>query len=379
MIVLQNVIAQGAADLIINNIFKNDLLQVAVSTMCQQTSIIGIGLAIFFFVLMLGYNYVKNSIEAVTSDNKDGEIVSIKEITRCIVILLMIIAYPLVIMPTLNGFVYTVNSLTRPSLKQQAVYYEKINKYYEQVKLSEEQAQQKKKDALQKIVNSKDPKITAEQKQVAQALLDDMDDSSVGSQVLGLFKAFTSAIQASVSALGTALLSTIAGLIKIIIAIMSVLIFKILLVLGPLALAVSIIPAFKGQADVWFGTTITAGLVLTTIHILDHLYFVIMAATFSAGVNGEFSATDINMMTALSFTMIIMYSMTFWLTSKWIGKGDGGRVITKAITLAAIAASMGAGAAAGAAKGGGGAFKGAMNALKQSQSQGNNNMFSDQE
>lgn len=170
----------------------------------------------------------------------------------------------------------------------------------------------------------------------------------------------------------------LSGIIKLIVGILAVIIFKILLVLGPLALAVSIIPAYRGQADIWFGTLITTGVVLTTMHVIDCFTYGLLSMIWESK---DYSFEDGYIVTATNTVMIVAYLMTFWITSKWIGKGDAGRFISKTVGLAAMATGM---AAAGvmAAKGGAAAAGGAgkvgdvLSAANKAKS-GGKNMFED--
>jgi hypothetical protein len=113
------------------------------------------------------------------------------------------------------------------------------------------------------------------------------------------------------------------------------------------------VPIFRNQIDVWFGTLITTGLVLTTMHLLDCFLYGLINIISSAD---SFTFEDMYISNSINSAIVVMYLMSFWLTSKWIGKGDAGRFISKAVTLATMAtvAAVGVGAAAA-----GGAGKGA--------------------
>jgi hypothetical protein len=54
----------------------------------------------------------------------------------------------------------------------------------------------------------------------------------------------------------------------------------------------------------------------------------------------------------LDLVVIFSTCSCFWITSKFVGKGDGGRVLSKIISTAATAATMAVGAGAVGAAGG---------------------------
>jgi hypothetical protein len=344
--ILQVLPGGGATDTFISKFFSNDIFEAVTVQMTKQTQAIAIGLAVFLFLITLGYNYMKHSIDSATGDSSDGKIVDIKDIVRCIVIIFFISIYSLTVLPAINDTVRGFNQLTIPSTDQQTQLNTQVKQYLknQQTKENDDKIQ-----AAQATLN--DPNASTQDKEKAQNIIDDQDPSVV-SQIADAFD-FEKAFERLGAWVMGEFLNLLSAIVKLVVGVLAVVLFKFLLVIGPLALAVSIAPIFRNQVDIWFGTTITTGLVITTMHILDCFMYGLINMISSAD---SFTTEDARISTVINITIVIMYLMSFWLTSKWIGKGDAGRFVSKAVTLATLAtlAFVGAGAAA-AGKGGGGA------------------------
>jgi len=307
---------------------------------------------------------MKNSIDTVAGDSSDGKIVDIKDIVRCIVIIFFISIYSLTVLPAINDTVRGFNQLTIPSNEQQTQLNTKVKEY---VKNQQAKENDEKVRAAQAILNS--PTASADDKEKAQNIIDEQDPSIL-SQISDAFD-----IDKYIERFGAWImgefLNLLSAIVKLVVGVLAVVLFKFLLVIGPLALAVSIAPIFRNQIDVWFGTTITTGLVITTMHILDCFMYGLINMIASAD---SFTTEDARISTVVNLTIVVMYLMSFWLTSKWIGKGDAGRFVSKAVTLATLAtlAFVGAGAAAAGGGGAGGANVGnVVDTFKKSSSAGN--------
>jgi hypothetical protein len=139
----------------------------------------------------------------------------------------------------------------------------------------------------------------------------------------------------------------IVGLIQILIAGFAVIMFKILIIVGPLAFAFSILPCFEKQLSAWFGTLLNVGFVFTTLNIMEHIMCGIYSYVYKTP-GTLFKPGDV-----LVLDLVVIFSTLscFWITSKFVGKGDGGRVLTKIISAAAATATLAVGAAATSAGG----------------------------
>lgn len=129
---------------------------------------------------------------------------------------------------------------------------------------------------------------------------------------------------------------------------------KVLLCLGPLAFAFSIIPAFKNQINIWAGALLNALFCFLTINILDSITYG-MLTDVSDYLSSDNSITHQWDSCCLSITMMVLYLSVFKLTAKYVGQAEVGSIIGKAMALAAVAAGaalMGGGAAGGGATSG---------------------------
>lgn len=344
MLLLQ--VGIGATDQFITNFFQNDLFQAVTIQMTKQTQAIALGLAMFLFLLSLGYNYVKNAIDSVSGSDTDGKIVDIKDVVRMIVIMFFISIYSLTILPAVNGSVRAFNSLTVPSQAQQDKFGEEVKSYMEKQK---SQQLNDKKRACEQIL--KNPNSKQEDKDAAQEMLNDMsNEDSVINKVLDSINP-VSLIERFLAWFNGQFWNMLSGMVKLVVGVLAVILFKFLLVIGPLALAASIVPVFKNQVDIWFGTLINTGLVITTMHILDCFLYGMISIIWKAD---SFTFQDMYISNTVNAVTTILYLMAFWLTGKWIGKGDGGKFVSKTVTLATLAAVAAVGAGVMAAKGGSG-------------------------
>jgi hypothetical protein len=127
----------------------------------------------------------------------------------------------------------------------------------------------------------------------------------------------------------------ISNLIRGLVMLFATVLFKLLIIVGPLAFAFSILPTFRDKIEQWFQTLLTVGLSFTTIHILDHLYFELMGNMWEN--MADVDSFDVLGKHILDFGLIISYSMVFWITSKFVGTSEAGRFISKGVGLTAMA------------------------------------------
>jgi hypothetical protein len=127
----------------------------------------------------------------------------------------------------------------------------------------------------------------------------------------------------------------ISNLIRGLVMLFAIILFKLLIIVGPLAFAFSILPIFRDKIEHWFSTLLTVGLSFTTIHILDHLYFELMSNMWDN--MAEVGSFDVLGKHIFDIGLIISYSMVFWITSKFVGTSEAGRFISKGVGMTAMA------------------------------------------
>lgn len=172
--------------------------------------------------------------------------------------------------------------------------------------------------------------------------------------------------------------SALTAIIRIVVMMFTFYYVKVLLILGPLALAFGINRKFDSLVIDWFGAVLHSGLVFTTLNILDYLYA--SYYNFRFGDVGGMSYNEHNLLSeiALNCTFIVMYLSAFKMTKHFIwGKGLAASMVGKTMALgtAAVAGAValgtaGAGGAgiAGAAGQGKSAFANALSATQKAES-----------
>jgi len=97
----------------------------------------------------------------------------------------------------------------------------------------------------------------------------------------------------------------------------------ILYVIGPLACMFSMIPMWKDKFKQWFGTWLVVKMSFITFVLLEQIRGnVITSGQFDSYFGADApSYVDIGLHVATT----VMYTMVFWLTSKFIGSADAGR------------------------------------------------------
>jgi hypothetical protein len=143
--------------------------------------------------------------------------------------------------------------------------------------------------------------------------------------------------------------------IRMIIYKFTIMYVRVLLCVGPLAFAFSIIPAYKDKIEVWFGTVLNGLFVFLTLNIIE---CIVMAGISNFGLLFSDPKAYYDELLTLSsnFAIIIVYLMAFKITAKYVGTGDAGAAVSKGVAvvvaaaaIAATIASAGVGGAAGGA------------------------------
>jgi len=313
-------------------ILDSEIIDSVVSQVTTETVKAALILAATFYGLSFGWNYLKTGFDRMTT-GKPGPPIDLQHLAKSIVLILFIVSYKPII-SVADSYMMYINSLSSPSKNQMTAM---GANFVEVVKKTE----------LDSII--KTTRVhTKEGKTAKEALT-----MTVKNQIYNMLKVSNPAWWMEMSVFW--ILKTITVLMKGIIGSIAAFIFKFMLIVGPLAAAFSILPFQTSKLEEWAGTTLGAGMVYTSFNILDHFQFYIWEVIAHA--------PEKEFMTGLSAMQVcgsvlgiitVLYTMTFWLTSKYAGKADGGRIAGKILSAAVTAVAAGAGAAAGAAAAGGG-------------------------
>lgn len=339
---------------------RNPLMSESVEQLIQITCGMAIILAVMFYLINLAYNYASTVLEKLQGGGEAG-FVNYKELIRVFVLIGCILIYPLLAKAINSGvdFARFLSSMDASMYEEYNVAAEGL--YTEMERNTGEEAMTQ--EAIDHILNNKDMyDDDIIEKAELLDILEETEDIE-GETSKGETDNFWSFLQylkfLNPAVLGPSIAGGVIGLlsqiIKYVILGLSMILYQILLILGPLAFSFSIIPMFKDKLEEWFATLLTIGFVFVTYNILDALM-----ATYVIGMfeNLENFSAGVDSMLIFQLVMLITYIMIFWLTSKYVGKSEAGRFMTKFVSLAtlAVTSAMAGGATAaagGAAKAGG--------------------------
>ncbi len=350
-------------------IFSNSIIDASVNKMVGVVVMVSLALATILYLLTLAQNYIKSSIGSL-KDQSSSSYVDYEDLSRTLVILGAIVLY----LPLINATTETIeflNKFTAPGkdeykvMEMYATNYT-ANKGTYAHDMSEEvilatlaglDPNKQEDEALKMYLEDRLAQMnTNEDGSIENPTEAGAEDSGMG--ILKVLTRIADIINNPGQIIDLVIYAaaySILKLLKLIIYSIATNVLKVLIVIGPLAFAFSILPAFKNQLSIWAGTYLNVAFVFTTLNIIDALLITSMKmfATQGPSQADQLGGGTATLMFAL--TQIILYLSAFWLTSKFIGKADGGMALTKIVAMAAAAtgiamaggAIVGAGAASG--------------------------------
>ncbi|MDR1368808.1 MAG: hypothetical protein LBJ72_01590 [Dysgonamonadaceae bacterium] len=315
------------------------------TSLISQVSTIALGVAVICFICNIAYNYLKSGASnLLTSANEDFP--DMMEISRCIVLFFCLTLYT-PIAKTIVGTFEAINSAT--SLTSSAANeWEQAMAYYGEKEHGELATDD---NELEQAQLSGAEYGSATEKIQTEDADNFSNNKTLFEKVANISKLLSPDNFAAT--LIHAVASILCGIIQVVIIGIIVVSLKILIILGPFAFAFSMLPCFQKQLSVWFGSICSIGIAFTVINILNS----IMAQLFKNLWNADLSSLAGSglrgaEMIAIDLAMVGAYCSVFWLSSKIVGHGDAGRMVSKTMGLVATAATVAI--AGGAAAGGGG-------------------------
>jgi len=312
-------------------------------SLVSQMTIFALGLAAICFICNLAYNYLKHGASQLLDPN-ENKFPDLMEIARCMVLFFCLMIYA-PIAKTIVGTLEVLNeatSLTSGTSQEFEQYLE--HSFSQQKDLLDE----KDKKALENEVEAATELSAAAQKELNEKI-EDMGDKDMNYNIAKIARFLNP------TTLATSLLhgvfALLAAIIQVIILGMSVVIIKILVILGPFVFAVSMLPVFQRQLSHWFGTLCSAGIVFTVVNILNHILWQVFKNIFEASQSFPNAAVNELETLAIDIVMIGAYCSSFWLASKIVGKADAGRIISKTMSILTSAAALAMLGATGGASG----------------------------
>lgn len=126
--------------------------------------------------------------------------------------------------------------------------------------------------------------------------------------------------------------------IRVIIQAITIGIIKVMYIFGPFAIVFSFVPLWKDKIGTWFSTLMTTCFVLVTMSVLDNLIYTSMVDT--AQLRNEYADSAYNSgigQLGQNIAYVVMYLLVFWLTGKYVGSDDAGKVMGTTMQTALIA------------------------------------------
>ena len=366
---------------VVDFFFKSDYLDHVVASVTFKVCCVALTLSVIFFLATTAWNIAASSVKRLNDGNAE-RFIDKQEMIRSIFLMVCIVIYMPITWSVL-GVCELVCGTIVPS--------EEIASLNQQVMMQMDEAIDSDQNIPEEVKNLlalyDDPQTSAQDKETARELLKSefgIDATASPEERIsqyrpnmpnGLLKVLYAIMNLLNPATWTrvivsALVSLLLFLIRMVINFFAINLVKVLVCLGPMAFAFSIIPAFRDKVTDWFSSLLNAAFVFFTLNVLEAIVYGMMWNFSDITKNPvEMYQNSQNVM-AMEITIIVLYLMAFWLTSKYVGKSDAGRVITKAVTLATMAtmavlssgagaagAATGTGALANTAKSAGDAFK----------------------
>lgn len=321
------------------------------SGLTSQIIVVALAVAGICFVCNLAYNYLHNGFEHLTGGG-EGKFPDYNEIARCVLMVIIISVY-LPVSKVIVGTCETINKATAPTLVTTNALYENMNFWGNAAyRVTSVEVQDSVAMANQAVKYGATPKEAEKDARQTDAVITD-PDVGTWDALKDIYRFLMNFPAAFIHMCATLLV----GIIQWVVCGIAVIICKMLVILGPLAFAFSILPVFRKQVEIWFSTLVTTCMVFTTVNILNALMAGVSAHltenvdkgtidAFGAGMEGGVCSGEV---LAFDCIMIICYTTVFWLTSKYVGKGDAGRIISKMVSTATalVGIAMGAKALAG--------------------------------
>lgn len=312
-------------------------------SLVSQMVVFATVLAVICFICNMAYNYLYHGGSQFLNPD-ENKFPDYMEIARCLVLFFCLFVYA-PIAKTIVGTMEVINEATSLTSGTSSEFEEYVSKAYE-MKL--EMLDEKDKLALEQEIADATEYAQAAQKEINEKM-DDPSDKNLLYNVSKIARLLTPSNLAA--SLIHGIFSLLALIIQIVICGMSVVIVKILIILGPFVFAVSMLPVFQKQLSNWFGTLCSAGMVFTVVNILNHIMWQVFKNMWDySNANAGLAAVSEMQTVAIDIVMIGAYCSSFWLASKIVGRGDAGRIISKTMSIVTSAAAitvLGASAAAG--------------------------------
>lgn len=299
----------------------------------SRMTVIAFGVGVICFICNMAYNYLYHGFSQLLTPD-ENKFPDYMEIARCFALFFCLSLYS-PIAKTVVGTLEVINeatSLTSDRAQQFADYMARSATEQNELLADYENTSLK-----ANIAANEDPDGA-----MAKELNNIEQDNKVANVASGVDKIVQLLSPNNlISMLLHSLAALLIGIIQIIILGISVVIVKILVILGPFTFAFSILPVFQKCLSKWFGTLCSVGMVFTVINVLDQIMWSAYKGIFDSGAFDLVDeATKQLQYLGMDISMIGAYCCCFWLASLIVGHGDAGKIVSKTVTLVTAAAAL---------------------------------------
>lgn len=298
---------QDVSKSILQFLSESKLFDAVIEDAVFDMVIIAESIAGLFFVLALIWNFASTRIKALWKTEMKP--INVEELVRTVVLMALIALYPLIF-----GWVMDVSEL------------------------------------MVEVISSDTSDIRAGAVEYKKSMIKIQKEANIGEDGGFSLWSMASSFQgggftflSEILLVFTQVLNTI---VSVVVHVLAHVISRVLFVLGPLVIAFSIIPMWKDKLEKWFGIFINTLMVAGTLTVLDRIMY--------GAINGPFaSMLQANPWNSIAFSlvMVILYLLSFWLTSLFVGSESAAKVLTTAVGAATTFATIGAGMASKAGMG----------------------------
>lgn len=298
----------------------------------SKISVIAVGVGIICFICNMAYNYLSHGASQLFNPNED-KFPDLSEIARCLALFFCLSLYS-PIAKTVVGTLEVINEATSMTSDRAQEFSDYMSK------MSIEQGDMLvdyQKEALEDGIKSERENSNAMNKEI-----ENMSEGNKIEENEAAINHITELLKPAnwISACLHALVALLVGIVQVIVLGLGVVSLKVLIILGPLVFAFSILPVFQKQLANWFGTVCSVGIVFTVINILNQIMWYSLKGIFTAGSDYLDESTRQIQYLGLDIAMIGAYCSCFWLASKIVGHNDAGRLISKTISVVTSAATL---------------------------------------
>lgn len=307
----------------------------------SKMTVIAFGVGVICFICNMAYNYLYHGASQLLTPNED-KFPDMMEIARCLVLMFCLTLYK-PIAQTIVGTMEVINEATSLTSSRAEEFAQFMTRQADE---QGEMLAEYDKHALESEV--------ADGADTTGAMQHELDKKEEEDEMKGVRSSVEKIVQLLnpinlVTLVIHAFAALLVEVIQIIILGIGVVIVKILVILGPFVFAVSMLPVFQKQLNVWFGTLCSSCMVFTVINILNQIMWQTLKAIYTPSADMVDGATTQLQYLGMDLALIRAYCSCFWLASKIVGHSDAGKIISKAVSIVTTAATVALLGGAGAA------------------------------